>query len=76
MMSKATAFNTNSAASISIKPHYTLREFALFVGVSYSTAKRMVCTGDVKRIRLRSGGREVVPFAEVERHRARLGLSS
>lgn len=55
------------------KPHYTLVEFARLIQVSYSTAKRMVSTGDIKRVRLRTGGREVIPHAEVERIVARLG---
>ena len=56
------------------KPHYTLTEFAHMLSVSYSTAKRMVSEGSVKRVQLRANGRKVIPYVEVERYRRRLGV--
>ena len=58
------------------KPYYTLTEFAVRVPTSYSTAKRMVSIGDIKRVQLRRGGRPVVPHSELERLRRRLGESA
>ena len=58
------------------KPHYTLAELARILSVSYSTAKRMVCEGVVKRVQLRANGRKVIPHAEVERILNKLGVSS